>query len=190
MIDESTDRYHLPLPSNGNTLAQDVPRLRAALRMVDAALKAVADGAGGDVTALAELLAGHISAATAHTADQVGLGAVDNTRDADKPISIATASALSGKQATLVAGTNIKTLGGKSPLGEGDIPLIQRAMAMALGYTAGRVTTITEDGVDTTIAYNPDGTVHTITSTVEGKTRTETFIYTSGQLTSMTATEA
>lgn len=189
VIDETTDRYHLPLPSNGNTLAQDVPRLRAALRLIDAALKSVADGATDGLDAMADLLGGHISGATAHTPGQVGLGAVDNTRDADKPISTATALALAGKQATLVAGTNIKTLGGQSPLGAGDIPLVQRAMAMALTYTAGRVTTITEDGADTAITYNADGTVHTITSTVADKTRTETYNYSGGVLTGMTAAE-
>ena len=51
----------------------------------------------------------------------VGLGNVDNTSDADKPISTATQSALNAKQATLVSGTNIKTINGTSLLGSGDI---------------------------------------------------------------------
>jgi hypothetical protein len=51
----------------------------------------------------------------------VGLGNVDNTADADKPISSATQSALNGKQATLVSGTNIKTINGETLLGSGDI---------------------------------------------------------------------
>ena len=53
----------------------------------------------------------------------VGLGNVDNTSDADKPISTATSTALSGKQATLVSGTNIKTINGDSLLGSGDITI-------------------------------------------------------------------
>ena len=53
----------------------------------------------------------------------VGLGNVDNTADADKPISSATQSALNAKQATLVSGTNIKTINGDSLLGSGDITI-------------------------------------------------------------------
>lgn len=45
------------------------------------------------------------------TAAQVGLGNVDNTSDADKPISTATQSALDEKQDTLTAGTNITITG-------------------------------------------------------------------------------
>ena len=55
------------------------------------------------------------------TAAQVGLGNVNNTSDADKPISTATQNALDGKQATLVSGTNIKTVNGESLLGSGNI---------------------------------------------------------------------
>lgn len=123
MIDESTDRYHLPLPSAGNTLAQDVPRLRAALRLVDAALKSVADGSSGDVAALLSLLSGHIGAANAHTPTQIGLGNVDNTSDLDKPISSKTLQALAGKQAVLAPGENIKNINGAPILGAGSIAL-------------------------------------------------------------------
>jgi len=53
----------------------------------------------------------------------VGLGNVDNTADADKPVSTATQTALNAKQATLVSGTNIKTIEGQSLLGSGNIDL-------------------------------------------------------------------
>jgi hypothetical protein len=53
----------------------------------------------------------------------VGLGNVDNTADTDKPISSATQSALNAKQATLVSGTNIKTINGDSLLGSGNITI-------------------------------------------------------------------
>ncbi len=59
------------------------------------------------------------SAPTSRT--NLGIGNVDNTSDANKPISIATATALSGKQATLVSGSNIKTINGSSVLGSGDL---------------------------------------------------------------------
>ena len=55
------------------------------------------------------------------TKAQIGLQNVDNTSDANKPISNATQSALDNKQNTLVSGTNIKTINGESILGEGDI---------------------------------------------------------------------
>lgn len=51
----------------------------------------------------------------------VGLGNVDNTSDANKPVSTAAQTALDAKQATLVSGTNIKTINSTSLLGSGDI---------------------------------------------------------------------
>lgn len=56
------------------------------------------------------------------TKSAVGLSNVDNTSDTDKPISTATQTALDAKQDTLVSGTNIKTVGGQTLLGSGDIP--------------------------------------------------------------------
>lgn len=55
--------------------------------------------------------------------DVVGLDQVNNTSDVNKPISTATQSALNGKQATLVSGTNIKTINGSSILGSGDLTI-------------------------------------------------------------------
>jgi hypothetical protein len=73
----------------------------------------------------------NLSTLTSHTSDtsnphattkaQVGLGNADNTSDANKPVSTATQTALNAKQATLVSGTNIKTINGTSVLGSGDI---------------------------------------------------------------------
>lgn len=62
----------------------------------------------------------------------VGLGNVDNTSDANKPVSTAQqaalnakadASSVAGKQDTLVSGTNIKTINGQSILGSGDVAI-------------------------------------------------------------------
>jgi hypothetical protein len=67
---------------------------------------------------------GSVSAApetTSVTKDEVGLGNVDNTSDADKPISTATQTALNTKQATLVSGSNIKTINSTSLVGSGDV---------------------------------------------------------------------
>ena len=51
----------------------------------------------------------------------VGLGNVDNTADADKPVSSATQTALNAKQDTLVNQSNIKSINGTSLLGSGDL---------------------------------------------------------------------
>jgi hypothetical protein len=61
------------------------------------------------------------SAATSRI--NLGLGNVDNTSDLNKPISTNTASALAGKQATLVSGVNIKTINSNSIVGSGDLVL-------------------------------------------------------------------
>ena len=53
----------------------------------------------------------------------VGLGNVDNTSDANKPVSNAQQTALDAKQATLVSGTNVKTVSSASLLGSGDVPI-------------------------------------------------------------------
>jgi hypothetical protein len=53
----------------------------------------------------------------------VGLGNVDNTADADKPVSSATQTALNAKQDTLVSNTNIKTINDESILGSGNITI-------------------------------------------------------------------
>lgn len=49
------------------------------------------------VTAVSQSLTNHIGATTSHTKAQVGLSNVDNTTDANKPISTATQTALNGK---------------------------------------------------------------------------------------------
>jgi hypothetical protein len=53
----------------------------------------------------------------------VGLSNVDNTSDANKPVSTAQATAIGLKQDTLVSGTNIKTINGNSILGSGNLAI-------------------------------------------------------------------
>ena len=55
------------------------------------------------------------------TKSDVGLSNVDNTSDANKPISTATQTALNAKQDTLVSGSSIKTVNSTSLLGSGDV---------------------------------------------------------------------
>lgn len=57
------------------------------------------------------------------TKADVGLSNVDNTTDLNKPISIATQTALDTKQATLISGTNLKTVNTISLLGSGNITI-------------------------------------------------------------------
>ena len=62
--------------------------------------------------------------------------------------------------------------------------------AMAVAYTNGRVTSVTEDGVTTSMTYNVSGLVATISYPRGSKTRTETYSYNAaGQVTGMTAVE-
>ena len=61
----------------------------------------------------------------------VGLWDVDNTSDLNKPVSTATQTALNGKQATLVSGTNIKTIEGQSLVGSGNIDLTKSDVGLS-----------------------------------------------------------
>ena len=71
----------------------------------------------------------------------LALNNVDNTSDANKPISSATQTALDGKQATLVSGTNIKTINSTSILGSGNIAI---SSAVAWGGITGTLSTQTD----------------------------------------------
>lgn len=65
------------------------------------------------------------------TKSDVGLGNVDNTSDANKPISTATQTALNAKQNTLVSGTNIKTINENSILGAGNVDVVPYSGAIS-----------------------------------------------------------
>lgn len=143
-------------------------------------------------------VAGKTGAVTLAKAD-VGLGNVDNTSDASKPISTAVQTALNAKQDTLVSGTNIKTLNGESLLGAGNIELQLAAdQPSAVSYiydTSGRVETTTETlptGTrTTTVTYNEAGQVKTVTITLGTSTRTTQYAYDQyGVLTGTTSTES
>jgi len=71
----------------------------------------------------------------------LALNNVDNTSDANKPISSATQTALDAKQATLVSGTNIKTVNNTSLLGSGDITI---SSAVAWGGVTGTLSNQTD----------------------------------------------
>ena len=71
----------------------------------------------------------------------LALNNVDNTSDANKPVSSATQSALNAKQDTLVSGTNIKTINSTSILGSGNIAI---SSAVAWGGITGTLSTQTD----------------------------------------------
>ena len=71
----------------------------------------------------------------------LALNNVDNTSDANKPVSSATQTALDAKQATLVSGTNIKTINGSTVLGSGNIAI---SSAVAWGGITGTLSTQTD----------------------------------------------
>jgi hypothetical protein len=96
------------------------------------------------------------------TKTDIGLSNVDNTSDANKPISSATQSALNGKQDTLVSGTNIKTVNSNTLLGSGDVVIDKSSVG--LGNVAN---------VDTTNASN-------ITSGTLGDARLSSNVTTQG----------
>ena len=82
------------------------------------------------------------------TKSQVSLANADNTSDANKPVSSATQTALNAKQATLVSGTNVKTVNGVSIVGSGDVPAVVTVTNTVLpSLSAGATIT-----ADTTLA--------------------------------------
>lgn len=70
-----------------------------------------------------------------YTKADVGLGSVDNTSDANKPVSTATQTALNAKQDTLVSGTDIKTINGASLLGSGNLEVISALPIIVVSTT-------------------------------------------------------
>jgi hypothetical protein len=71
----------------------------------------------------------------------LALNNVDNTSDANKPVSSAQQTALDAKQATLVSGTNIKTVNNTSLLGSGNIAI---SSAVAWGGVTGTLSNQTD----------------------------------------------
>lgn len=97
------------------------------------------------------------------TKAQVGLGNVDNTSDLNKPISTATQTALNGKQATLVSGTNIKTINNQSLLGSGNIDIQGGGAVDSVNGQTGVVVLTASD-----VGALPDSTVIPTEATVSG----------------------
>ena len=111
------------------------------------------------------------------TSSDIGLGNVDNTSDADKPVSTAQQTEIDTKQDTLVSGTNIKTVNGNTLLGSGDLSLTLGATAFTglsdapssyIGY-AETFVKVKEDLTGLEFAEKEDDTL--ITTIVLGTSR-------------------
>ena len=122
-ISEGTNQYH----TSARVRAVILTGLSTATNAIISATDSVLSAFGklqAQITANLSTLTSHTSnTSNPHsvTKAQVGLSNVDNTSDANKPVSTATQTALNAKQDTLVSGTNIKTINGTSVLGSGDI---------------------------------------------------------------------
>ena len=123
-------------PSTGIPESDLASAVQASLNKADTALQSVPD-ATTSVKGIALLGASGGSARYGQKAD-VGLGSVVNTGDSATPVSGGTTkfttggaytmqqalqTNINGKQATLVSGTNIKTVNGQSILGSGDLSI-------------------------------------------------------------------
>jgi hypothetical protein len=82
----------------------------------------------------------------------LSLNNVDNTSDANKPVSTAQQTALDAKQATLVSGTNIKTINNESLLGSGNITISGSGGVTTLDGLSGAITLV--EGANVTITDN------------------------------------
>jgi hypothetical protein len=84
------------------------------------------------------------------TKANVGLSNVDNTSDADKPLSTASQQALASKQPTLVSGTNIKTVNGTSILGSGNV-VVSNVTNLSSSPSSSNVMILSDTGSDVTL---------------------------------------
>ena len=94
----------------------------------------------------------------------VGLGNVDNTSDANKPVSTATQTALNAKQTTLVSGTNIKTINGSSLLESGNLEILSTLPVVVVSTTtqamqANKHYVVTTAGAAAALTMPPSPTV-------------------------------
>lgn len=117
------------------------------------------------------------------TKSDIGLSAVDNTTDLNKPISSATATALSQKQDTLQSGTNIKTINGNSILGSGNLTISGGSSSLeikdegvsvasstlSINFTGDSVTATSDGSGNITVDITGGGGVGSVAS-VNGQT--------------------
>lgn len=126
-------------------------------------LSAISAG-GGAVTSVA----GKTGVVTLDKAD-VGLSNVDNTSDANKPVSTAQAASIATKQDTLVSGTTIKTVNSTSLLGSGNIVISGGVTNLTTTTAASTVTVNSDTGTDAVIAAATASVAGILTATDKSK---------------------
>ena len=115
----------------------------------------------------------------------LSLNNVDNTTDANKPVSTATQTALNLKQDTLVSATNIKTINSTTILGSGNISVAPATAINATAIATGVVDN-TEfeylNGVTSAIQTQIDSKQATLVSATNIKTINSTSVLGSGNI--------
>jgi hypothetical protein len=111
-------------------------------------------------------VAGRTGAVTLTSGD-VGLGNVNNTSDASKPISTAQATAIGLKQDTLVSGTNIKTINTVSLVGSGNIDTTTGTTFTLANSKVTDSTTTLATVAQTAIALGSTATYRTVKLTIQ-----------------------
>jgi len=115
----------------------------------------------------------------------LSLNNVDNTTDANKPVSTATQTALNAKQDTLVSATSIKTINSTSVLGSGNISVAPATAINATAIATGVVDN-TEfeylNGVTSAIQTQIDSKQATLVSAINIKTINSTSVLGSGDV--------
>jgi hypothetical protein len=121
----------------------------------------------------------------------LSLNNVDNTTDANKPVSSATQTALDAKQATLVSATNIKTINSTTILGSGNISVAPATAINATAIATGVVDN-TEfeylNGVTSAIQTQIDSKQATLVSATNIKTINSTTVLGAGNISVAPAT--
>lgn len=90
----------------------------------------------------------------------IGLSHIDNTSDLEKPVSVATQLALTGKQPLLVSGTTIRSINNVSLVGSGSVTIAGDASATGSGSTL--TISLTPSGVTA-------GTYNSVTVDAKGR---------------------
>ena len=145
IIDRRTTALGLRLPHPSNQLDADVLRLIDALQAIDSACAAGFISAG-EREKLASIAAGatvnapddQLRARSSHTGTQA-ISTIANLQ----AVLDALQTSINGKQDALVSGTSIKTVGGQSLLGEGNVTVQQWARSTS---TTAHDNTDLEDG--------------------------------------------
>lgn len=110
----------------------------------------------------------------------MSLNLLDNTSDANKPVSTAQGTAIGLKQDALVSGTNIKTINSTSILGSGDLvidPKVYVAIISQSSTSAPTLGTLIKNGLIGVVSFNRQSQgVYRAVSTLTDFTSSKTIV--------------